>query len=260
MSTTACKPAADYRTDAPRGDGWTYERQATFLLTLSETGLVSQACKFAEMSVASAYALRREARGRAFALGWQAAHLLARDRLEDLLLEAAIAGVESVSTRVDGVTRRRCLNANLSMAVLNRLDKRAAALDDRAVGVARAIGAAFEDFITLVLGGCDDAAIDAFLGGHPDPLGAQVEVYESSLRAKRGNPVSAFGILDCRASLAMTSCETPAPTPQFVEKSAIFANSLVSTGPRIAPATALRASPVPCSCPADRELALLEAA
>ena len=69
MSTTPCKPAADYRTDAPRVDGWTYERQAAFLMTLSETGLVSQACAFAEMSVASAYALRREPRGAAFALG-----------------------------------------------------------------------------------------------------------------------------------------------------------------------------------------------
>jgi hypothetical protein len=175
VSPTACKPAADYRTDAPRVDGWTYERQATFLMTLSESGLVSQACAFAEMSVASAYALRREPRGRAFALGWQAAHLLARDRLEDVLLEAAITGVESVSTRADGVTHRRSLNGNLSMAVLARLDKRAAALDDRAVAVARSIGAAFEDFITLVLDGGKADAIAAFLKAHPDPLEAQVE-------------------------------------------------------------------------------------
>ena len=124
MPTTPCKPATDYRTDAPRVDGWTYERQAAFLMTLSETGLVSRACALAEMSVASAYALRREPRGAAFALGWQAAYLLARDRLEDVLLEAAISGIESVSTRVDGVTHRRVLNGNLSMAVLGRLDKR----------------------------------------------------------------------------------------------------------------------------------------
>ncbi len=260
MSATPCKPAADYRTDAPRIDGWTFERQATFLLTLSETGLVSQACKFAEMSVASAYALRREPRGRAFALGWQAAHLLARDRLEDVLLEAAITGVESVSTRVDGVTRRRCVNGNLSMAVLGRLDKRAAALDDRAVAVARAIGAAFEDFIMLVLGGCDDAAIDACLAAHHDPFGPQVDAYESSLRAKRGNPESRMRQLDCRASLAMTACHATAPAPQLVEKSASFSSPLLFTVPRVAPLTAFRASPVPCGCPADQELALLEVA
>jgi hypothetical protein len=256
MSTTPCTPAADYRTDAPRVDGWTYERQAAFLMTLSETGLVSQACAFAEMSVASAYALRREPRGAAFALGWQAAHLLARDRLEDVLLEAAITGIESVSTRVDGVARRRTLNGNLSMAVLGRLDKRAAALDDRAIAVARSIGAAFEDFVALVLDGGKADAIAAFLAAHPDPLAAQVAAYGSSLRAERGNPVQPSE-LDCRASLAMTTYEK---APKLVEKSAIFSRPALPNQPMIDPIAALQASPIPCSCPADRELALLEAA
>ena len=233
MSSTPCTPAADYRTDAPRVDGWTYERQAAFLMTLSETGLVSQACAFAEMSVASAYALRREPRGAAFALGWQAAHLLARDRLEDVLLEAAITGVESVSTRVDGVARRRTLNGNLSMAVLGRLDKRAAALDDRAVAVARSIGAAFEAFLTLVLDGGKADAIAAFLKAHPDPLAAQVEA---------------------------AAAREHAPTPILVEKSAIFSRPAMPNQPMSDPITALQASPIPCSCPADRELALLDAA
>ena len=232
MSTAACTPAADYRTDAPRVDGWTYERQAAFLMTLSETGLVSQACAFAEMSVASAYALRREPRGVAFALGWQAAHLLARDRLEDVLLEAAISGIESVSARVDGVARRRTLNGNLSMAVLGRLDKRAAALDDRAMAVARSIGAAFEAFLTLVLDGGKAEAIAAFLAAHPDPLAPQVEA---------------------------AACEQ-APAPILVEKSAIFPRPPVPNQPMIDPITTLPASSIPCSCPADRELALLDAA
>jgi hypothetical protein len=227
------KAAADYRTDAPRVDGWTYERQAAFLMTLSETGLVSQACAFAEMSVASAYALRREPRGAAFALGWQAAHLLARDRLEDVLLEAAISGVASVSARVDGVAHRRSLNGNLSMAVLNRLDKRAAALDDRAIAVARSIGAAFEAFLTLVLDGGKADAIAAFLAAHPDPLAVQVE--EAAAREA-------------------------APTPILVEKSAIFSRPAVPDQLALDPITALQASPIPCSCPADREMVLLEAA
>jgi hypothetical protein len=239
MNTTPCTPAADYRTDAPREDGWTFERQAAFLMALAETGLVSAACKVAEMSPASAYALRREARGVAFHLGWQAANLLARDRLEDVLLEAAINGVECVTTRAEGVTRRRTLNGNMSMAVLNRLDARAAALDDRAMAVARSIGAAFEEFICVILDGGGSDAVTAFLAEHPDPLAAQVETHESSLRAKRGNPVSPLP-MDCRASLAMTTYETPAKAPQLVEKSAIF-------------------SAIPCDCHADRDLALLDA-
>jgi hypothetical protein len=183
------------------------------------------------MSVASAYALRREARGRAFALGWQAAHLLARDRLEDVLLEAAISGVESVTARVDGVTHRRVLNGNLSMAVLGRLDKRAAALDDRAMSVARSIGAAFEAFLTLVLDGSDDATIDAFLAAHPDPLGPQIEAAHKA-----------------------------APAPILVEKSVVFSGFALPGQPVIDPVAALADSSVPCGCPADRELGLREAA
>jgi hypothetical protein len=227
MSPTPCTPAADYRTDAPRVDGWTYERQATFLMALSETGLVSAACKTAEMSVASAYALRREPRGRGFALGWQAAHLLARDRLEDVLLEAAITGVASVTERAEGISVRRTLNANLSMAVLNRLDKRAAALDDRAMAVARSIGAAFEDFIALILDGGNEGAIAAFLETHPDPLGAQV---------------------------AATAARETAPAPILVEKSASFSTPAMPGQLWIAPSTVLEESPIPCSCHADREL------
>jgi hypothetical protein len=223
-----CKPAAQYRTDAPREDGWTFERQATFLMALAETGLVSIACKIAEMSPASAYALRREARGVAFHLGWQAAHLLARDRLEDVLLEAAITGVESVTTRAEGVTRRRTLNGNMSMAVLNRLDARAAALDDRAMAVARSIGSAFEDFICVVLAGGDSDAITAFLAEHPDPLAAQVEASKATM-------------------------------PQLVEKSAVFIAPPAPAPPIFDPIAAPSPSGAPCDCHADRDLALREA-
>jgi hypothetical protein len=235
-----CKPAADYRTDTPREDGWTYQRQAAFLMTLAQTGLVSQACAVAEMSSASAYALRREPCGTAFQLGWQAAHLLARDRLEDVLLETAINGVESVTQRAEGISHRRSLNGNLSMAVLNRLDRRASALDDRAMAAARSIGAAFENFIALVLSGGGNAEIATFLAEHPDPLAAQVETHESSLRAERGNAVPPPE-LDCRAPLAMTTYEAPAKAPQLVEESAIFLS-------------------LPCDCHADRDTPLYEAA
>ena len=228
--TTAqnCTPAADYRTDAPRVDGWTYERQATFLMALAETGLVSAACKIAEMSLASAYSLRREARGAAFHLGWQAAHLLARDRLEDVLLEAAISGIESITTRVEKTTLRQVINGNLSMAVLNRLDRRAASLDDRAMAAARSISAAFEDYIGLVLAGGGRDEIAAFLVQHPDPLAAQVAA-------------------------------STATAPQLVEKSAIFIAPPAHSPRVIDPIAALPSSTTPCDCHADRDVALLEA-
>jgi hypothetical protein len=234
MSPTPFTPAADYRTDAPRVDGWTYARQAAFLMALSETGLVSVACDTAEMSVASAYALRREARGRGFALGWQAAHLLARDRLEDVLLEAAITGVATVTERVEGTSVRRSLSGNLSMAVLNRLDKRAAALDDAAMAVARSIGAAFEAFLVVILEGSKEAEIDAFLAAHPDPLAPQVAAAKAAREA------------------------TPAPI--VVEKSASFLSPSMLGQPVIDPLTTLADTSVPCGCHEDQVVGQLEAA
>jgi hypothetical protein len=222
-----CKPAADYRTDATRVDGWTPERRAAFLMTLAQTGLVSRACEVAEMSASSAYALRREPRGRAFHLGWQAAHLIARDRLEDVLLEAAISGVESVTTRVEKTTHRRVLNGGLSMGMLNRLDQRLAALDDVGLAAARSVASAFEAFICLVLDDGRAEAVAAFLEANPDPLGGQ----------------------NVRAAVAVRHT----PAPQLVEKSAIFmrgsvsrlpvtgwAVGMVAVSPRIAPEMALR--------------------
>jgi len=199
------KPAADYRTDAPRVDGWTPERQAAFLMALAQTGLVSHACEVAEMSASAAYALRREPRGRVFHLGWQAAHLIARDRLEDVLLEAAISGVESVTTRVEKTTHRRVLNGGLSMRVLNRLDQRLAALNDVGLAAARCVASAFEAFICLVLDDGGAGAIAAFLEAHPDPLGSQ------------------------NARIAVPVHSTP--VPQLVEKSAISVRGSVSNLP-----------------------------
>lgn len=199
------KPAADYRTDAPRVDGWTPQRQAAFLMALAQTGLVSHACEVAEMSASAAYALRREPRGRVFHLGWQAAHLIARDRLEDVLLKAAISGVESVTTRVEKTTHRRVLNGGLSMRVLNRLDQRLAVLDDVGLAAARCVASAFEAFICLVLESGDAEAVAAFLEANPDPL--------------------------ARQNARVTSALNHAPVPQLVEKSAISVRGSVSSLP-----------------------------
>lgn len=170
--TNRCTPAADYRTDAPRSDGWTAERKATFLLTLAQTGVVATACKAAEMSVSSAYFLRREQRETMFALGWKAAHLLARELLDDRLLEYALCGIESVVTKAEGITHRRAFHSGLSMAVLNRLDRRAAAPDDQEMGLVRRLCARFDAFINLILLGSDEAALIDFMMATPDPLAA----------------------------------------------------------------------------------------
>jgi hypothetical protein len=120
------------------------------------------------------------------------------------------------------------------MAVLNRLDKRTAALDDRAMAVARSIGAAFEAFLIVILDGGTDAAIAAFLEANPDPLQAQVK--------------------------AAAAAREAASTPILVEKSASFYSATLPTQRTVEPITTRAEAPVPCGCHEYQVLTLLDAA
>jgi hypothetical protein len=221
--TNRCTPAADYRTDAPRVDGWTDERKAIFLLTLARTGVVATACNAAEMSVSSAYFLRREQRGTMFALGWKAAHLLARDLLEDRLLEYGLCGIESVVTKAEGITHRKAFSYGLSMAVLNRLDRRAAALDDPEMGLVRRLCARFDAFINLILAGSDEAALMDFMMAIPDPLGAPLaSVVTPQPRAEAGAETAAREAAPAPVAARKAATANRAINPKLVEESATF--------------------------------------
>ena len=63
-----------------------------FLMPLAEWGVVDDAARATAISRRSAYRLRNSARGRAFRLAWQAALLLARQRLGDDLMSRAVNG------------------------------------------------------------------------------------------------------------------------------------------------------------------------
>jgi hypothetical protein len=73
-----------------RNDGWTPFARRLFLSVLADTGRVSAACLWSQMSKQSAYALR--ARDSLFAAGWDAACEIARGQLADALYEKAIDG------------------------------------------------------------------------------------------------------------------------------------------------------------------------
>ena len=109
-----------------RQDGWTPTRQRNFLTFLAEGHTVELACRCVGLTVSSAYALRRRAGGAAFALGWQAATLLARDTVADALATRAIDGQVETITRADGstVTQHRFDN-RLALSMLLRLDRQA---------------------------------------------------------------------------------------------------------------------------------------
>ena len=77
---------------AQRRDGWTAERQRTFLTVLAETGCISHAAGAAGVSARSAYRLRQRPDAVVFAEAWDAALRLATLRLTTVAFERAIRG------------------------------------------------------------------------------------------------------------------------------------------------------------------------
>lgn len=76
----------------PRRNGWTAERQRTFLTVLAETGSISHACTEAGISPRSAYRLRARPEAAAFADAWEQALKLASIRLVTIAFERATRG------------------------------------------------------------------------------------------------------------------------------------------------------------------------
>ncbi|NJB96553.1 hypothetical protein [Sphingomonas trueperi] len=166
---TMIEPRTDFGGGLParreRHDGWTPAKQRQFLQMLAEGHTITNSCAALGMSTSSAYALRRSAAGAAFALGWQAALLLAREHLADRLLERAMHGSVDTITRPDGstVTRQRHDN-RLAMHMLNRLDR----LAEEGCGpadhaAARLVAGEFEQFLALVAGDGGAARAGLFL-------------------------------------------------------------------------------------------------
>jgi len=150
---------AAYERIAPEGerrDGWSPFLRRLFLQVIAETGKVSTACAYTGMSRSSAYAL--QARDRVFAAGWDAACHFARMPLADDLYEKGIDGITETITRSDGVavTRHR-YDSRLSIAVLNRLDRRCDRAEERG-SVHLAAVRNWDEYLRLVGKGEDKAA------------------------------------------------------------------------------------------------------
>ncbi|RIA37740.1 hypothetical protein DFR49_3628 [Hephaestia caeni] len=181
---------------AQRHDGWTPDRQRAFLENVAEGYSAEQACRIVGMAPSSAYALRRRAAGAAFAIGWRAANLLARDKVADTLLARAIDGQVDTYTRADGteVTRHRYDN-RLASTMLARLDRFAdAAAGEATHHAARLVAAEFDSFLDLIDRDQGPARTGMFLatriaGEEADPdLGAVVALARADrwLRTGRG--------------------------------------------------------------------------
>lgn len=129
-------------------------RQAVFCESLSAHGNVRLACKAAGISPQTAYRMRRSAA--AFRNLWDAALVLARAAVEEVLADRAINGVEElVFYHGEEVARRRRFDSRLLLAHLARLDRKAESAD---------CGVLTEHF---------DAALEALEAGAPLPMPAQ---------------------------------------------------------------------------------------
>ena len=138
------------------GYGWTPFYRRLFLEVLAETGRVSTACEYTRLTRQSAYALR--ARDAAFAASWDAACEIARQPLADALYEKALDGVtETIVKDGEVVAERHRFDSRLSIAVLNRLDKRCERAEERG-SKHLALVARWNEWLALVGKGEEQAA------------------------------------------------------------------------------------------------------
>lgn len=116
--------------DDVRSDGWTPFCRRLFLQVLAETGQVKTACEYTGLTRQSAYALA--ARDPLFAAGWDAAAMLARRPLADDIFDKSVNGVtDTISRKGEVIATRHRYDSRLSIAVLNRLDRRCERAEER---------------------------------------------------------------------------------------------------------------------------------
>lgn len=91
-ATTLPDPTPPAPAPRPRANGWTADRQRQFIATLANTGSVAEAARAAGINARSAYRLRADPRGAAFARAWEAALMTAAARLTAVAFDRAIVG------------------------------------------------------------------------------------------------------------------------------------------------------------------------
>jgi hypothetical protein len=163
-----------------RIDGWTPERQRLFCEILADCGLVKEAAEAVGMTRNSAYCLRRRPEGRAFALGWDAALVIARRGLIDLAIERAVEGNSETITK-DGVViaERKKQDVRHLLTAITKLTS-----IQRDEQLAKEISVDFDEFLDCLE---SDANLSLAL-----PSGG----IEDQQKSNRGSAI--YGFLECR--------------------------------------------------------------
>jgi hypothetical protein len=150
---------------------WTPACQRAFLEELVCTGSVLSATKHVNKSARSAYAIRHRRGGAAFRLGWDAAILISRATLADMLMDRAIHGYEEMTMKQDdGAVFRGKYDNRLGQGLLNRLDRmaEAQAAANSVVAQVQLVVQDFESFLDLVERGGQGAEAALFCAARDD--------------------------------------------------------------------------------------------
>lgn len=122
-----------------RSDGWTPVRVAAFLEALAETGSVSAATKYVDMSTSAAYHLRNHPDARGFREAWDQALAPRFEELTDIAMERVRNGVEKLRWWKDGVVgTERVFSDRLLIHMLRRADPDRLTVTDDPRAAARA--------------------------------------------------------------------------------------------------------------------------
>lgn len=152
---------------------WTPQCQRAFLEALAYSGSVMRAAAEVCKSARSAYNLRFRRDGAAFRMGWDAAILVSRYALHDMLMDRAINGQEESSSKQDdGSTLRGRFDNRLGMNLLGRLDRiaEAQAMNSGRESQIQLIVQDFEGFLDLIeRGGKGSEAALFFEARDPSP-------------------------------------------------------------------------------------------
>ena len=209
---TAYTPSAyDKDMVAIRNDyRWTAACQRAFLDELACTGSVMRSAGHVGKSAKGAYGLRFRRDGAAFALGWDAAILVARAMFADMLMDRAIHGFEETSVRDDSnTTRRGKFDNRLSKGMLDRLDKmaEAQALAGSRAAQVQLVVQDFENFLDLISKGGMGAEAALFFTARSDaPLYASADEEKAAI-ARELAQISAAEARDAKAAAAAVDAQ-----------------------------------------------------
>ena len=175
-------PAFDSVPVKYRHDGWTPARQKAFIGALADTGSVSRAARYVNMSPEGAYYLRRRPGSESFRRAWEAALDLGVQRLKDIAYERAIDGQLSpvfVAGKLKGF--RRIRNDRLLMFCLrmNARDERGKRLSANYFNPASSNSSKPSTMTTPALSRAEKDDINAAMVEHFDPVEMSLEEIEA---------------------------------------------------------------------------------